>query len=138
MREYGSLPVCNADDHKRVRIAVEQKDLFFCTFTEPRGFGSKLDEDAYFRWIQEIPGVISIEELPSAAPLARGPARLRVGVNMSQFDKFSLMELLALYYRFGLNFEELKIFINDSNRQWVCDPKTFWARRLATAMRKSS
>jgi hypothetical protein len=115
---------------KCVRIAVQEK-LFFCILKQPSFFGSKLDKDAYFRWIQEIPGVISIEGLPSADPAGGGAAGLRVGINTGQFDEWSLRELLALYYRYDLDFEELKIFINDDNQQWVYDAEKFWASRFA-------
>ena len=121
----------------RRRITVQQEELFFCILRQPRMFGSKLDKDAYFRWIQEIRGVISIEGLPSSDSTTGGAAGLRVGINMDQFDDWSLRELLALYYRYDLDFEELTIFVNENNRQWVCDPNKFWANRLLVSSRES-
>ena len=113
------------------RGSLVQEKLFFLTLKQPSFFGSKLDKDAYFRWIQEIAGVISIEGLPSAESAPGGAAGLKVGINMDQFDDWSLREFLALYYRYDLDFEELKIFVNGNNQQWVYDSQKFWASRFA-------
>ena len=116
---------------ERLGILHMHQEPIFCTLTQPNMFGSKLDKDAYFRWIQAIPGVTSVEGLPAADPTPGAPARLRVGIDMKRFDEWSLREIFSLYYRFDLDFEELRTFINDDNKLWVYDPQKFWAKRFA-------
>lgn len=84
-------------------------------------FGSKLDECAFFGWLQAVPGVISVIGVQTG---------LRVTVDLSLFNDLSLKEMLSLYYRYELDFGELKIFINYKNSLWVCRPTMYWWDRL--------
>jgi hypothetical protein len=110
--------------------AFMERVISYHIFKQPRFYASKLDEDAYFRWIQEIPGVASVEQWPSATREPLQNARLKVGIDMKKFDQWSLRELLALYYRFDLEFEELLLFANADNKHWFYDTEAFWASRL--------
>jgi hypothetical protein len=71
--------------------------------------------------LQAIGGVTTIRGMPSG---------LEVYLDSSSFDEISLRERIALYYRYNLDFHDIKTFVNDSNRHWVYSPAAYWAKRF--------
>ncbi|MCW2314683.1 hypothetical protein [Rhodoblastus acidophilus] len=84
---------------------------------EPRFFSS-LDETAFFEWLQRIPGITSI--IGSSAGLS-------ADIEKTSFDDNSLRELIALYHRYDLDFNDIEVLVTQGNKDWVYDPETYWA-----------
>lgn len=105
-----------------------QADLCY-VMKEPSFWGSNLDEEAFFRWLQSIPGVVSIDgfDMRFTSSSAETGAAHRIGISRVEFNEWSLRELLALYHRYNLDFGELAIFVDENNRNWVYDKRKFWA-----------
>ncbi len=97
------------------------RDVFTFRMKEPR-FGSNLDEDAFFQWIKRIAGVDQINGIQGG---------IEVSIVHSKFDDSSLRELFSLYQRYDLNFAELRIFINESNEEWVNNTSAYWFDKLS-------
>jgi len=77
--------------------------------TSNQWYNSKLDEDAFFWWLGKIPCVIE----------CKGESeRLHIFVNQDKTDKQNLSELMALFYRWQINIEQLKVLLNKNNENW--------------------
>ena len=70
------------------------------------------DEAAFFEWLQEIPGVVSVTGVGRELHIKTRSTRLR---------QDALRELIAIYRRYGGNFKELLIFRTPANKSWL-DP----------------
>ena len=78
---------------------------------------SRRDEDAFFAWLQSIPGVRKVE--------GRG-RELFIQLNSKRLSATSLRELLALYKRYHGNMRELAQFESSSNVDWFKNPQAHW------------
>ncbi len=78
------------------------------------------DERAFFEWIERVPCVASLDGIlcDLFIDLARPP------------DDADLRELLAIFFRYGIDMRQLARFESDSNRAWLRDPRKFWYARV--------
>jgi hypothetical protein len=85
--------------------------------TAPVRYHSQLDEDAFFRWAQEIPCVKSIDG---------GFLHVR-SKNISASD---LRDLIAIMYRYKVPMTQLRQFCTAKNERWFKNKKMYWYRRV--------
>ena len=89
------------------------------TWRRPMRYFSSGDEDAFFRWLESIPGVIRV----------RGVGReLLIELRSVRISAEALRELIALYRRYGGQLRDLAVFENAGNRGWFRDPNAYWYR----------
>lgn len=83
---------------------------------------SPLDEDLFFEWIKKIPSIIKYEGKHD---------ELLIYVQSEIISDNDLRELLALFYRYKIDMNQLTIFLNDDNKGWFFNnKKAFWHRRV--------
>ena len=77
---------------------------------------SQLDETAFFEWLDRLDCVEGYRGGLSDLfiTLKRRPA------------KRDLRDLLALFFRYGVDMRQLARFETKSNRQWLRDPDKYW------------
>jgi len=89
------------------------------TWRRPMRYFSSRDEQAFFRWLESIPGVIGV----------RGVGReLRIELRSPRVSAEALKELIALYRRYGGRLRDLAVFESPGNRRWFRNPKAYWYR----------
>ena len=79
------------------------------------------DELMFLEWLSRIPCVEYVDGHGSyglVACLKRRPG------------KDDLRQLLALFRRYGLDMRQLAKFETAKNREWFCDPKTYWHKAV--------
>jgi len=76
------------------------------------------DEAAFFEWLDRIECVASYrgEVRDLFISLKRRPTR------------HDLLELLAFFFRYGIDLKQLSQFETKSNRDWFCDAQKYWYR----------
>jgi hypothetical protein len=74
------------------------------------------DETAFFEWLDRIECVASYrgEVRDLFISLKRRPTR------------YDLLELLAFFFRYGIELAQLARFETKANRDWFCDPQSYW------------
>jgi len=83
---------------------------------------SKIDEDIFFEWLEQIP---SVEEIKGISD------QLFVNTKSNTIPDEDLKELITLFYRYGVDMKQLKVFLNDKNKEWFFDDKeAFWHKRV--------
>lgn len=79
---------------------------------------SKIDEDMFFEWLGQIPSVGDIKGISD---------QLFVNIKGDVIPNEDLKELLVLFFRYGVDMKQLKVFLNDKNKEWFFDDKeAFW------------
>jgi hypothetical protein len=84
-------------------------------------FYHRNDERALFEWLARIPCVKSFEGEGVDGLVVR--LKRRPGQD-------DLRQLLALFYRFGVDMRQLAKFETAKNRAWFYDPKTYWYKAV--------
>lgn len=84
-------------------------------------FFSQCDESAFFEWLDKLPFVDGYE--------GRG-LTLYITVNMLDIDEGGLRELLALFWRYGLEMRQLALFNRDEFSDWFCDSRAYWYKNV--------
>ena len=85
-------------------------------------FCSQKDETLFFQWVDSIPSIID-----SDGRLDELYLYLR---SYDILDK-DLWELLALFYRYDIEMQQLRHFLNENNREWFYEGcKGFWFDRV--------
>lgn len=77
---------------------------------------SRLDETAFFGWLQSIPCVGNV----------RGGGRTLLIELKSDVDDESLRELVAIFRRYGVDMRQLARFRHASNESWFARPESAW------------
>ena len=78
---------------------------------------SQSDEDAFFAWLQSIPGVTKVVGTPEG---------LRVKLRSKRLSESALRSLLALHQRYSLRMAELAQFETAANTVWFRSPHAYW------------
>jgi len=76
----------------------------------PMHYHSPGDEAAFFGWLQAIPGVLAVGGIGTG---------LHIQIRSTRLSRGSLMELVALYRRYGGDLRELSLFVTAVNRAWL-------------------
>ena len=81
---------------------------------------SQDDETAFFEWLDRLDCVESNQGRLRALfiRLKRSPTRQ------------DLLELLALFFRYGVDVRQLTRFETKSNRRWLRSPDAYWHRAM--------
>ena len=75
------------------------------------------DERAFFEWLARIPCVENV----------RGEGRRGLVVCLRRKPgQHDLRQLLALFFRWGVDMRQLARLENDENRTWFTNPDAFW------------
>ena len=84
-------------------------------------FYSHADEAAFFFQADRIKAVRRVEGVSDSILLHV----------VSKPSQQSLRDLIALFERYRISgMSQLAAFLNDSNRAWFTDPKSFWYRKV--------
>jgi len=74
---------------------------------------SQLDENHFFQWAQQIPCIKSVDQ-----------GILHIDTQFVSDE--ALRELLALFTRFGLSIEPLRVLVDSSSESWFNEPEMYW------------
>ncbi|MDY7540333.1 hypothetical protein QN372_04200 [Undibacterium sp. RTI2.1] len=91
-------------------------DLKITLIAKEIEYGSQIDEAAFFYWIDKIEGILWKGVHDS----------IHIDIPSNQIEDGTLRELLALFYRYKIDSQQLTQFINDSNRSWVLNKHAYW------------
>jgi hypothetical protein len=84
-------------------------------------FFSRGDEDVFFRWLRSLQIIGEI----------RGSHRdIVIEIKDQTIEDQDLEELIAIFWRYDLNFEQLSQFANENNEAWFSDKKKIWHERV--------
>ncbi len=84
-------------------------------------FFSKYDEDQLFGWL---------DKLECVAGYRGHGIDLLIDIKDDKLDDTSLRELLALFWRYGIDMSQLAAFESDANRAWFRDPGAYWYSKV--------
>lgn len=85
-------------------------------------FHSYKDEEAFFEWIKKIGAIKDISA-------AGNELYLHIADIDLPDDDFR--ELIGLFYRYKVDMKQLKIFLNEKNREWLCGkPYGYWYKKI--------
>lgn len=84
-------------------------------------FLSEGDELAFFEWISKIRSIQKWE--------GKGD-EIHLYPSSSAISEKGLRELIALFYRYEIDMHQLQQFVNDKNREWFTDKKSYWHKRV--------
>ena len=79
-------------------------------------FYSQLDEDSLFSWMEKIS---IIEDI-------RGIGDSIIFSVKDELSKDDLMEIIALFFRYGIDMKQLEILKSDDNESWFCNREMYW------------
>lgn len=86
---------------------------------------SALDEDIFFTWLDKIPGIVEKQGEGN---------ELHIYIDQEKLNEAGLRELLAFFYRYGIDMEQLGIFLNENNKSWFFENKeAFWHQKVFAA-----
>lgn len=84
-------------------------------------FFSQGDEEAFFNWLKSLPCVVHIE--------GRG-LTLYIRINSPAVDDEGLRELIALFYRYGIDMAQLIAFDREEFSEWFRSTVAFWHKDI--------
>ena len=84
-------------------------------------FFSACDENAFFEWLARLDCV--------AEYYGEG-VDLHILLNGVLLDDSSLRELLALFFRYGVEMTNMYVLETHSNRSWFRNPGAYWYTRV--------
>ena len=80
------------------------------------------DEEAFLGWLKSIKAIKQIDY---------AGVNLHIYIKNKQISDQDLSDLLALFFRYKIKMDQLKIFLNDQNRSWFFDnPKMYWHKKV--------
>lgn len=80
------------------------------------------DEEAFLGWLRSIKAVKQLDY--------QG-AELHIYVKNKQISDQDLSDLLALFFRYKIKMDQLKVFLNENNTSWFFDnPKMYWHKKV--------
>ncbi len=83
---------------------------------------SRKDEDAFFEWIKKIDCIDSVVGVGK---------ELHLGITCKNLHDNDLRDLLALFYRYDLDMQQLQCFLNEENKTWFYNNKeAYWYKRV--------
>jgi hypothetical protein len=82
-------------------------------------FYSVTDEDNFFSWLRRIALIKNV--------VGQGDSIL-IECDSALMSDDALRELIALFFRYDVDTQQLDIFLTDENRSWFMDAKAYWRR----------
>lgn len=98
-----------------------KRDRAVVLIAESVGFLSDGDERSFFGWIERVPGVKSVQ--------GRGRALL-ITFARTRLPDESLREVIALFFRYGVEMTQLADLLTEANRAWFASPRAYWHRKV--------
>lgn len=91
------------------------------TVSEPTCFYCQLDEDHFFKWLQEIEGVKEV----------RGHSTgLTIYLSVPGLSDSALRDLIGLLFRYDVPMSFLRSQLTPKNAQWFKDREKYWYERV--------
>lgn len=84
-------------------------------------FYSRLDEDAFFSRLNQIPGVVSVE---------RFLRTINVCVDPSAVDDEGMRELISLFQRYGIDMRQLRKLGTGEFSSWMRNRSAYWFKSM--------
>jgi hypothetical protein len=85
---------------------MNDKITLICT---PLQFYTQNDEKLFFSWLKKIKCINSFEGVKQS---------LHLHINSHAIPNSDLLELMGLFDRYKFDAQQLKVFMNDSNKEW--------------------
>lgn len=85
------------------------------------GFYSENDELCFFEWISRIKAIKKYEGVND---------EIHLHIPRNKISNANLRDLTALFYRYKIDMEQLKQFLNDSNREWYAHEEAYWHKDI--------
>ncbi len=100
---------------------TEPEHVSTLTIPGPAPFYCQLDEDHFFKWLQEIEGVKEV----------RGHLTdLTIYLSVSVLSDAALRDLIGLLYRYDVQMSVLRSQLTPKNEHWFKDPETYWYEKI--------
>ena len=87
----------------------------------PMHYWAYSDEKAFFTWLESITGVTRVEGIGR---------ELFIHLRSRQLSRTAIMDLIAIYKRYGGDLSQLAQFVTPKNEYWLKDPKMFWHKEM--------
>jgi hypothetical protein len=84
-------------------------------------FYSRLDEDAFFSRLNQIPGVVSVEGFLRT---------INVSVDPSAVDDEGMRELISLFQRYGIDMRQLRELETEEFSPWMRNRSGYWFKSM--------
>ncbi len=84
-------------------------------------FYSRLDEDAFFSRLNQIPGVVSVEGFLRT---------IDVSVDPSAVDDEGMRELISLFQRYGIDMRQLRKLETEEFSPWMRNRSAYWFKSM--------
>lgn len=75
----------------------------------PLRFYTAIDENLFFTWIEEIKSIVEIKGIGKV---------LYLYITSTQISNDDLLNLIGLFDRYKFDNSQLKIFMNEDNKEW--------------------
>lgn len=95
------------------KLVIEAKNIEYC---------SALDEEVFFFWLNKI------EEVSWRAI----HDTILISIGSEEISDHSFRELLALFYRYEIQSNQLVKLVNKTNKSWVLNENSFWFESLTS------
>lgn len=84
-------------------------------------FYSRLDEDAFFSRLNQIPGAVSVEGFLRT---------INVSVDPSAVDEDGMRELISLFQRYGIDMQQLRELETKEFSTWMRHRSAYWSKSM--------
>lgn len=84
-------------------------------------FETDMDKNLFKRFIKKIPSVDELDDFAS---------KLHVYIKSTVIPDEDLKDILALFYQYKIDMRQLKIFLNNQNKDWFKDKDEYWHNRV--------
>ena len=99
---------------------IQENDESIILIGKSIKYYSHKDEDAFFEWIKRINCIDKIVGVG---------CELHFYIACDDLHEHDLRDLLALFYRYGLDMKQLRRFLNKNNKEWFFEnEKAYWHR----------
>ncbi len=87
----------------------------------PMAYWAYSDEKAFFTWLESISGVVSVKGIGR---------ELFIHLRSRRMSRTALMDLIAIYKRYGGDLSQLAQLLTPENEHWFKDPIMYWHKDM--------
>lgn len=102
-------------------LVEEGADSMLKLEIESLRFYSRLDEDAFFSRLNQIPGVMSVEGFLRT---------INVSIDPSAVDEDGMRELISLFQRYGIAMRQLRELETEAFSSWMRNRSAYWFKSM--------
>jgi len=84
-------------------------------------FNSTPDKICFIDWLRKIKSITAV--------YGKG-FELHLHFDSKNVTDSDLREIISLFDRYKINMKQLKVFLNEKNKNWFKDKKSFWYNRI--------